>query len=119
MKVIIWGCNPSRQFGKSGSLKTLNIWLETIDLNCNCTSFCNIYDGFGQFSLRDVKRDYIREISKDYDKILALGTKASDVLNLMGIDHFRLPHPSGLNRKLNNKRYVEHTLSECREYLWD
>lgn len=50
-------------------------------------------------------------------KFIALGNKASDYLKDMHVDHFKLPHPSGRNRKLNNKKYVEEQLELALTYL--
>lgn len=49
--------------------------------------------------------------------IVALGNKASERLNLVHIPHFKLPHPSPKNRKLNNKTYVEEQLRLCKGYI--
>lgn len=51
---------------------------------------------------------------KDYP-IVALGNKASAALNKM--KHFKLPHPSGRNKKLNDKESVKSILKQCREWL--
>lgn len=81
-------------------------------------SFANIYDTPGKFSLKDIKKEYLNEICPNYDKVLALGAKVGDVLDLMHIPHFKLPHPSGLNRKLNDSGFIEQTLEDCRWYLY-
>lgn len=116
MRVLVLGLNPSRRLGKSPSLKRLYSWLDQLDLQY--VSFCNIYAEFGQFSLRDIDRNYICEITRSPEKVIALGAKTSDILRLMGIPHFRLPHPSNTNRQLNSVSYVRSQLEKCREYLW-
>ena len=45
-----------------------------------------------------------------------LSRKDSLKLSKIGVEHFKLPHPSGLNRKLNDKKYVNKVLKECYEY---
>jgi len=115
LKILFLGLNPSRRLGKSPSLKTLNIWID--ELKIQYYSFDNIYPGYNSFSLKDIKKEYLREIVFSYDKVLALGSKVSDILDLMGINHFKLPHPSGLNRQLNNKTYIYSTLRSCKNYL--
>ena len=32
-------------------------------------------------------------------------------------NYFKLPHPSGLNRKINDKNYLDNILKECSEWL--
>jgi hypothetical protein len=49
-------------------------------------------------------------------KIIALGTKASKHLESYHYAHFKFPHPSGRNRKLNDKTYEKRMLQEC--YKW-
>ena len=50
-------------------------------------------------------------------KIIALGTTASMALEMAGEVFFKLPHPSPLNRFLNNKVYLDAVLQECKEWL--
>jgi hypothetical protein len=48
-------------------------------------------------------------------KIITLGNNASKQLSY--VQHFKLPHPSGRNRQLNDKKFIEQKLKECREWL--
>jgi len=50
-------------------------------------------------------------------KVIALGAAASTRLTKRGIEHFQLPHPSGLNRKLNDKKKLYALLYKCRDSL--
>lgn len=47
--------------------------------------------------------------------IIALGNNASKALK--DTPHFKLPHPSGRNRKLNDTNYIVSELNKCRNYL--
>ena len=49
--------------------------------------------------------------------IVALGNKASSRMDSIGVSYFKLPHPSGRNRKLNNKEFVDLELEKCKNYL--
>lgn len=49
-------------------------------------------------------------------KVIALGVEASNYLNSRDKAHFKLPHPSGLNRVLNDKEYIAHVIGECKRY---
>lgn len=49
--------------------------------------------------------------------IVALGNNASDHLNRMNCNHFKLPHPSGRNRQINDKAFIERRLAECSRYI--
>lgn len=49
--------------------------------------------------------------------IVALGNKASSRLKKLGIEHFKLPHPSPRNRLLNNPNFIDSELKKCKNYL--
>lgn len=49
--------------------------------------------------------------------VVALGNNASRTLNKYCIVHFKLPHPSGRNRQINDKAFIEQKLKECKEWL--
>lgn len=52
-------------------------------------------------------------------KVIALGNNASERLTAWKIEHFKLPHPSGLNRILNDKRKMALEMLACNTYLLD
>jgi uracil-DNA glycosylase len=47
--------------------------------------------------------------------IVALGNNASKSLG--GLPHFKLPHPSGRNRQINDKEFIDKKIKECKIYL--
>lgn len=49
--------------------------------------------------------------------IVALGNIASIRINRLGLTYFKLPHPSGRNRLLNDKQALHSRLTECVEWL--
>jgi hypothetical protein len=59
-----------------------------------------------------VDLDFVRESTKGHDIIVALGGFVSKTLQRAGIDHISLPHPSPLNRKLNDKEYEKAMLRD-------
>lgn len=52
---------------------------------------------------------------EEADVVIALGNKASTALK--NVAHFKLPHPSGLNRQINNKEYIKKQLNDCKKYI--
>jgi uracil-DNA glycosylase len=48
---------------------------------------------------------------------VALGNEASKELERLNIQHFKLPHPSGRNRLLNNKKFIDSELEKCKNYI--
>lgn len=60
------------------------------------------------------------KIKKLYDngfKVVALGVMASSKLKSLGIEHYMLPHPSGRNRRLNNKYHILMKLERAHQYV--
>lgn len=53
----------------------------------------------------------IRKLSQTGFIVIALGEKASKKLTVAQIKHKKLPHPSGLNRKINNKQEIDKLLT--------
>ncbi len=50
--------------------------------------------------------------------IVAIGNNASKYLNKEAkASHFKLPHPSGRNRQINDKAFINNKLEECKKYL--
>lgn len=47
--------------------------------------------------------------------IIALGLAASKALK--DRPHFRLPHPSGLNRQINDKTFIDAQILACSKYI--
>lgn len=69
----------------------------------------------------DCTYQLINRVDKNFEEIknaqaifIALGVNASRALK--GVPHCQLPHPSGLNRKLNDKEWLQTQLQNCK--LW-
>ena len=58
---------------------------------------------------------YAAHIIGEVSAIIALGNNASKALGK--IPHFKLPHPSGKNRQINDKEFINKKLQECKEWL--
>ena len=112
-KVIIVGQNPS-PVEKSGTFRKLDQWVAEWKLNSGY-DFMNCSDEVGQKYTIDY--DSLKVTSK-YDKVIALGNVASNSLKRLNIDHFKMPHPSGLNRQLNDKDFEKKKIKECYNYLY-
>jgi hypothetical protein len=115
-KVLLVGINPSgKPFRKGCALDKMNLWMAA--LGFHHYSFSNVIPYEGEYRMRDVDLDFVRSFSKGYQKVIALGGFASRALLRSGVDHYTLPHPSPLNRKLNNRDYEKRVIEECREWL--
>ena len=47
--------------------------------------------------------------------LVALGNNASKAIGRA--NHFKLPHPSGRNRQINDKEFISEKLSKCKLWL--
>lgn len=49
--------------------------------------------------------------------VFALGNNAAKALDKLGVEYFKLPHPSPRNRLLNNKTYERECLKNAKKYF--
>ena len=61
----------------------------------------------------------ISELHKAGFKVIALGVKASKRLTNSRITHYKIDHPSSLNRKLNNHEYVHNMLVHVTAWMYE
>ena len=101
--------NPSVAFYGTKSMDTLAGWLFWLGLNKKQVLFINSHE-----------QDLLVAIEVHSNlggTVVALGNNASDRLDKIGVPHFKLPHPSGRNRKLNDKKFIDSELEKCKNYL--
>ena len=110
-KLLILGINPSSvAFRRNHSLHRLSQWMTFLGYDTYC--FSNVIPHEGKYTQRDVNYDFVRESTRGHDTIIALGGFVSRVLNRCHIDHITMPHPSPLNRNLNDKKYERAMLED-------
>lgn len=80
-------------------------------------SFVNCISIPGPYSFNDVDFEHLTRSVSGYDKVVALGAFPSRALKMIGVNHHVLPHPSGLNRNLNDKDYEAAQVNMCKEYI--
>lgn len=116
-KVLVVGINPSDWVLKPNCTthRRLPKWLEYMGVEDH--TFINCIGVPGKYRMKDVRYDMVKEQAEKHDKVIALGNFPSAVLRKLSVDHFTLPHPSGLNRKLNDKDYELRMLEECGRYV--
>ena len=115
-RVLLVGINPSdKPFRKGCSLDKMNVWMSI--LGHYFYSFSNVIPYEGEYRIADVDPQFVRSFAEGYDKVIALGNFTSQALRRSGIHHFTMPHPSPLNRKLNDREYEMHCLKECKDWL--
>lgn len=101
-----------KDFVNTKRYKTLLDWIYKISINA--TEVC-IY------SERDEELLFWRQQQKSYTRrilFIALGSEAEKQLKKDGVSHyFKLPHPRELDKKLNDKDWLEEQLKLCKEWI--
>lgn len=131
-KVLLIGANPS-QVSKTNNAFDLSTksgkkiieWIcKTNTLNLP-VSLANVYSGKtinNKPPTKEIIRTHSIMLKMRLDmekptKIVAFGKIAANALNGMGYEFFEMPHPSGCNRKLNDKEYVAEKIKGLTEFL--
>lgn len=135
MKVVFIGSNPSQRsssivpfYYDTKSMAILTEWMnELYDLGCRHEShhFLNVSNaptpGNRPLKVSEIHAELIglegRISSISPDRVIALGRTAEKALTLLRIPHYAMPHPSGLNRKLNDKAYITEKIKGLSIYL--
>lgn len=128
--ILIVGSNPSQSspdnsaFNKSTkSYKTIMSWFS--DLNNIELNFANLVDektdNNKQLSKSKIRQniDSIIQKTNGYNTIIACGKVASMGLHMAEVDHFEMPHPSGLNRFWNSKEQSDLKIKEMLKYIYE
>jgi uracil-DNA glycosylase len=93
--------DPSIPFVGTQSYKRLLMWIWEMDINITDVYLCN--------------KD---KIPLHFNgKYVALGRNAEKVLQMFELPYFYLPHPSGLNRTVNDKRLMSRLFKDCKTFL--
>ena len=67
--------------------------------------------------LEGIETQEFMERLKGYGKIIALGNIPSDQMKRLGIQHLKVPHPSGLNRMWNDPELEPKVINDIKGYL--
>lgn len=134
LKILFVGSNPSQRssevipfWNDTGSSRVLQNWISIIFQNFeNLTPiYCNVVN-CATANNRPLKTSEIKagldslkgfiDNEQPY-RIVALGKAAEKALTLLRLDFYSMPHPSGRNRKLNDKEYVSEKLEGLIRYV--
>lgn len=135
MRILFIGQNPSANnidenvaFVGSKSYTTLKNWIFLMGIRSNdLTLFVNASRKIGKVGMKDADLDGLSAVMMQLergDKVIPLGKyaekvflKAAKQLGWKTLDYYSMPHPSGLNRKLNNADYVAKMIKAASEYI--
>lgn len=110
--------DPNTPFVGTKSYKTLLNWIGDLDVNVTDVVLANKKHISKHMSgAIEVELPSLYTVMEVGDPVIALGESAGKYLDKLKIHHFKMPHPSGLNRKLNDKKWLKKQLNKCREYI--
>lgn len=112
MKVVIIGHSPGKVV-ESKSITRIRVkrWLVETQYD-----WYNLVD-YHTVSLKMKEVTLKPEQLIGYDKVIALGNQPSDWLTRNGVNHLKVPHPSGLNRVWNDPMTEPLVINQVKEYL--
>lgn len=115
MNPIFIGMNPTKaRYRKGCAWFRFQDWVT--EMGISKFTFTNLsFDP--HWDKKKVDYQFLSESIDGHDRIVALGGLVSNHLNKMNVSHYTLPHPSPLNRQINNLAYISQRLQECKEYL--
>lgn len=105
-KPSVHNIDPKVAFVGTKSYKTLLSWIADMDVDIQ------------QVRLDNASTFKAWNYMEEGYKFVALGNEAAIKLKACGFKYFQLPHPSGMNRKLNDKAWLLSQLFECKNYIF-
>lgn len=130
VNVVFVGSNPSASSPDSSpfhvsvkSRKTLETWIESINANFVFVNVCDEKTEDNRplsiSQIRDARDSLLAKLAQYPNaRIVSLGKIAARALTEAGVRNFlALPHPSGLNRKLNDPELVRNTKQSLAKYI--
>jgi len=98
------------------TLKRLDRWLDACDVGIY--SFTNLQPS-SSLSIKnlEINKTLFHKMVKNYRKVITLGKEVKHYTNKMGYNFYELPHPSPLNRNLNDKNYEKSVIKGLQIYL--
>lgn len=131
MRILIVAANPKLPINveypmvRTKSFKTLLTWLPKLGITDSDKVFImnasnKVTNSTSELRVKDMNLEDLHTCISNSDKIIALGEYAADAVSRVWDGEFAtLPHPSGLNRKLNSPEYLTFVLKQCKMYLDD
>jgi hypothetical protein len=114
--VIVIGLNPTKLAvpRKGGAWHRFQEWLDYLGIDK--VSFTNISPD-PHWDKKQMDTTFLKESISEHAQVIAWGPSVSKYLTKMDVEHFVLPHPSPLNRQINDRDFINRKLDECKEYL--
>lgn len=116
--ILVLGISPgfagSRE--KSKSVQRVRGWMSACGIAEEQYDWRNLVDEPGKNPKMSEIELHKHEVT-DYGKVICLGNKPEQWCKSLNIQHIKVPHPSGLNRKWNNPGLEVITINDISKYL--
>lgn len=126
--ILFVGSNPSNAstcdiafHGSTKSSKILTEWTKDVTpIKCHINVMNKKTERNRPLNKQDINAN-LERLAEDIrciapDRVVALGKTAAQALTLLRIEFYEMPHPSGLNRKLNDPEYVAQKIKELTKF---
>lgn len=128
-RVVLVGSNPSNKSPDNSpfhistrSRMIVDEWFRDIDCDLSFMNICEYKTIDNKPLTRKQIRNHLPDFSERLeelapDRIVSLGKSAEYGCQILGIPFFPMPHPSGLNRQLNDPKFVQKKIEELRKFI--
>lgn len=111
-RILIVGHSPSKKnIRNSPTMKRLHRWLD----ECGVRTYA--FTNLSPVPCKKLLKENICLDGLDHNKIITLGAEVSKLMDKAGIQHYAAPHPSPLNRNLNDISFEKKIIKELGVYI--
>ena len=111
-RILIVGHSPSKKnIRNSPTMKRLHRWLD----ECGVRTYA--FTNLSPVPCKKLLKENICLDGLDHNKIITLGGEVSKLMDKAGIQHYAAPHPSPLNRNLNDISFEKKFIKELGVYI--
>ena len=111
-RILIVGHSPSKKnIRNSPTMKRLHRWLD----ECGIRTYA--FTNLSPVPCKKLLKENICLDGLDHNKIITLGGEVSKLMDKAGIQHYAAPHPSPLNRNLNDISFEKKIIKELGVYI--
>ena len=111
-RILIVGHSPSKKnIRNSPTMKRLHRWLD----ECGVRTYA--FTNLSPVPCKKLLKENICLDGVDHNKIITLGGEVSKLMDKAGIQHYAAPHPSPLNRNLNDISFEKKIIKELGVYI--
>ena len=110
------GKHPGADWNNNATFARIFEWCDRMDVRY--FSFVNISHKEGMFDRGTIDAQFLMfTLNNNKGPVIGLGREVCQVLQKTGVSFFRAPHPSPLNRLLNDKEFETMMLDSMKQFI--